>query len=466
MASPEAAESLPEAATERRFVPPVPPPPAASLPWWRVVHAFRTNVIAAWPREAYEAPLLQRRFLGRTSLVLNDPAAIRQVLVDEHASFERTRATLRILRPILGDGLFISQGEAWRHQRRILAPAFTPKATALLAPFVLAAAEEAVARLGAMAAGPVDLLAAVQHLTLEIAGRSMFSLEMRRHGAALRREVGRYARRLGAPHILDFLLPIEWSTPQDIGRRRFSRRWMALIDGILAERRHLPPQAAPRDLLDLLEQARDPETGAAFTPLQLRDQVATMLTAGHETTGVALFWALYLLANAPAIQERVAAEAAAARLAGGDAEAMLRRLAFTRAVVDEAVRLYPPAFAVVRAARGPGRVLGVPVERGSLLIVAPWLIHRHRRLWREADAFIPERFLPGAPAIDRFAYLPFGIGPRICIGAHFALTEATLVLASLVRAFRIRLVGSRPVLPVAVVTTQPDHAPEFRVERR
>jgi cytochrome P450 len=220
----------------------------------------------------------------------------------------------------------------------------------------------------------------------------------------------------------------------------------------------------PRDLYDLLVTARDPETGAAFTPDQLRDQVATLILAGHETTAVALFWSLYLLALAPAAQERLAAEAAFDPRSADDSA--LDRLAYARAVLDEAMRLYPPAFAIVREARGPDVVAGCEVRRGTLVVVSPWVLHRHRRLWRAPDSFDPERFLPGAPPIDRFAYLPFGVGPRVCIGAHFALTEATLVLAALVRSFRIELVDARPVLPVAVVTTQPDRAPPFRLTRR
>ncbi|MBV8650052.1 MAG: cytochrome P450 [Alphaproteobacteria bacterium] len=452
------------------FTPPVPEPPPAALPWWGLVGAFRTNVIGGWPAPAYEEMITQRRFLGRTSLLLNSPAAIRQVLVDDNALFQRTRATMRILRPILGDGLFISDGDAWRHQRRTLAPAFTPKASTLLTPHILAAARETVAALDAAKDQPVNLLATVQHLTLEIAGRTMFSLEMRRHGPTLRDLVAHYSKRLGRPHLLDFLLPLKYPSPQDFGRRRFGKVWMALIEQIVAERHRVDDDAAPRDLFDLLMQARDPETGATFTPLQLRDQVATMITAGHETTGVALFWALYLLAMAPEIQERVAAEADGVALEGDAAESPgdnpLSRLPYTRAVIDEAMRLYPPAFAIVRAARSDATVQGIPVERGSLLILAPWILHRHKRLWQNPGAFDPSRFLPGAPPVDRFAYLPFGIGPRVCIGAHFALTEATLVLASLVKAFRIEKLGTRPVMPLAVVTTQPDHAPEFRLQRR
>lgn len=227
--------------------------------------------------------------------------------------------------------------------------------------------------------------------------------------------------------------------------------------------RAIQRQVGPaRDLLDLLSAVRDAETGQGFTPAELRDQVATMILAGHETTAVALFWAAYLLALAPEIQEQVADEASQAERPGSG-EAALR---LTRAVVDEALRLYPPAFAIVRQARGSDWVGEHAVAPGDIITVAPWVLHRHRQLWRDPDAFDPSRFLPGAEPVARFAYLPFGVGPRICIGSHFALLEATHALAKLVATFRISLGDARPVLPAAVITTQPDHAPAFRLARR
>ena len=165
------------------------------------------------------------------------------------------------------------------------------------------------------------------------------------------------------------------------------------------------------------------------------------------------------------MQEQIAQEAAAV-LSDSGAEPQLSKLTYTRAVLDEVMRLYPPAYVIVRAARQPNEVAGVAMKPGDLAIISPWVLHRHRKWWHEPDVFVPERFLPGAPAVDRFAYLPFGVGPRVCIGAHFALTEATLVLAELMRSFRVEPVTARPVLPVAVVTTQPDHAPLFHLHRR
>ena len=188
-----------------------------------------------------------------------------------------------------------------------------------------------------------------------------------------------------------------------------------------------------------------------------------MILAGHETTATALFWSLYLLALDPATQEQVAAEVASAPVEGGFE---LERLKFTRAVIDETMRLYPPAFLIARAAAAPDTVAGLPVKTRDVILIAPWLLHRHEKLWRDPNAFMPSRFMAPAPPPDRFAYLPFGVGPRVCIGAHFALVEATLALAKLIGAFRVGLVDHEPVLPIGVVTTQPDRSPKFAITPR
>jgi cytochrome P450 len=241
---------------------------------------------------------------------------------------------------------------------------------------------------------------------------------------------------------------------------------MALMGRIMDARLQAPLSAVPRDLFDLLVAARDPETGQAFGRDQLRDQVATLILAGHETTAVTLFWALTLLAQAPAEQERVAREAATRGFTEADAAATLANLPQTRAVVNETLRLYPAAFTMARQAIAGDSAAGLDIPRGALILIAPWVLHRHRRLWRDPDAFDPSRFLPAAPPPARFAYLPFGTGPRVCVGAQFALAEATLVLGAIIRDFHVELMGRRQVLPVGIVTTQPDHAPWFRLHRR
>jgi unspecific monooxygenase len=304
----------------------------------------------------------------------------------------------------------------------------------------------------------------MQRMTLEIAGRTMFSFEMSCHGAALREFVVEYGARLARPHFLDLLLPPGWPSPQDFRRARFRRRWTRFVAMLMAERRAAGKnEGAPRDLFDLMVAARDPETGADFTDEQLGDQVATMILAGHETTATALFWSLYLLALDSTSQEQLATEVQGAAENGA---LDIERLKFTRAVIDETMRLYPPAFLIARAAAGPDTVAGMPVKKRDVILIAPWLLHRHEKLWRDPNAFIPSRFMPGAPQPDRFAYLPFGVGARVCIGAHFALVEATLALAKIIGAFRVELLDKEPVIPVGVVTTQPDRSPAFRLTPR
>jgi unspecific monooxygenase len=427
--------------------------------------AMRVSPIGTWGQRAYEEDIIQGRFFGRSSFILNTPDAIRHVLVDNYENYTRTPAGIRVLRPMLGEGLLIAEGRAWKHQRRTLAPAFTPRAVASLVPHMIAVTDETIAKLKGASSGPVDLRETMQHMTLEIAGRTMFSFGMERHGAALRDFVMEYGERLARPHFLDLLLPLSWPSPQDFSRARFRKRWTRFVAMLMAERRAAGKNegAPPRDLFDLMGAARDPETGEAFSDEQLGDQVATMILAGHETTATALFWSLYLLALDPATQDQLAAEVQGLTVNGAfDIE----RLKFTRAVVDETMRLYPPAFLIARAAAAPDTIAGLPVNNRDVILIAPWLLHRHEKLWRDPNAFIPSRFMPPSPPPDRFAYLPFGVGARVCIGAHFALVEATLALAKLIGAFRVELLDKEPVLPIGVVTTQPDRSPMFTIRPR
>jgi unspecific monooxygenase len=188
-----------------------------------------------------------------------------------------------------------------------------------------------------------------------------------------------------------------------------------------------------------------------------------MILAGHETTATALFWSLYLLALDPATQDQLAIEVKGAT---PNAALDIERLKFTRAVMDETMRLYPPAFLIARAAAAPDTIAGFPLKKNDVVLIAPWLLHRHEKLWRDPNAFVPQRFLPPAPPPDRFSYLPFGVGARICIGAHFALVEATLALGGIIGAFQVELLDQQPVMPIGVVTTQPDRSPMFRITRR
>src|SRR5438445_7649774 len=325
------------------LLPPSPPRAPDDMNVFGRMKAMRESMLRTWGQRAYEDDIVRGRFFGRNSFILNTPDAIRHVLVDNYENYSRTPASLRVLRPILGQGLLIAEGRAWKHQRRTLAPAFTPRAVMPLVPHMVAATDETIAKLRAASDAPVDLRGAMQRMTLEIAGRTMFSFGMDRHGAALRDFVMEYGEKLARPRFLDLVLPLGWPSPQDFSRARFRKRWTAFVGMLMAERRRAGKNegAPPRDLFDLMVAARDPETGEAFTDEQLGDQVATMILAGHETTATALFWSLYLLALDPVTQDQLAAEVQGLTVNGAPD---IERLKFTRAVVDETMRLYPPAF--------------------------------------------------------------------------------------------------------------------------
>lgn len=452
--------------SDTRYTPPTPPVPPSPLSLPSFLRRIRTNALSMWSTAAYEEDVLVRSVFGRRQMLLNNPAAIHRVLVDNHANYRRSPASVRILRPMTGRGLLLSEGDDWRLQRRTIAPALAPRVIPMLARHIASVADETVAELAGLANRPVDLRAAMANTALEIAGRSMFSLEMRKFGPALHEQVIDYGLRWSQPHLLDLMLPPAIPTVRDLGRRRFRKRWLRFMDGLMGARMATPPSAEPRDLFDLLLAARDPETGRGFSHDQLRDQTATMILAGHATTALTLFWALMLLSHAPAEQKCLADEVRGLDLGPEGAAESLPQLVYARAVVSESLRLYPPAFTIARAAIHADRSGDIEIPAGAVVMIAPWVLHHHRRLWRDPNVFDPTRFLPDAPPPPRFAYLPFGAGPRVCVGAQFALTEATLVLAAMIQAFEVELSDDRPVLPVAVVTTQPDHSPAFHLRRR
>lgn len=409
--------------------------------------------------------MLPGRFFGRDQILLNDPAAIRHVLVSNAANYRRSLPTRRVLSPVLGEGLFLAEGEAWRHRRRVIAPSLAPRIMPLLFGHMRRVTTSVLDGLEGQAGRPVELTAILQRLTLDVAGQSMFSLEMGRVSGRLRGLMMRFALEHGKAGLLDLMLPEGVPTPSDRSRARFRADWLALIDDIIAARDGGPRNETgeARDLLDLLRAARDPDSGEGFTAAQLADEVSGLILAGHETTAVTLFWACYVAARLPELAQRIAAEADDVDLDRHDAVA---RLAFTRAFVDEVLRLYPPAYLIVREAIGADEIAGREVAAGTVVSVSPWVLHRHRLHWAWPERFDPARFLPGATPPDRTVYLPFGAGPRVCVGAQFALTEATLVLASLLRRFRLTLVGRQAVRPRGLITTQPDRRVFFQLSRR
>jgi cytochrome P450 len=438
---------------------PVPFAGAERQSWRAIAKGLGRNALAGFPPRAFVEMAVARSFVGRQQIILSDPAAIRHILIENAQNYRRTASVFRLLGPILGQGLFLAEGDEWRTQRRTAAPAFAPRMMGAVAGHVARAVERLTGELAAQGGADVDLFARMQLLALEIAAAALFSLDIAAEAPALRDEMRRYSRGLGRPSLVDFMMPRGLPVPRSWARWRFRRRWMARIARILAARRAQGTSDPPRDLFDMM---------AAGAPggRRLVEEAATMLVAAQETTAIALSWSLYLAASVPGVQQQIFAEVAPLDLRPAGAAAALPKLVYTSAVVDEALRLYPPAFSIVRQARAPDNAAGVVVPARAVVLIVPWVLHRHRLLWRDPDSFDPSRFLPGAEPPARFSYLPFGAGPRACVGAQFALTETVLVLARLVQAFRIELADDRPVLPLATITLQPDHSPPFRLYPR
>jgi cytochrome P450 len=423
-----------------------------------IAASLRDNALAGLPSSAFEELAVDRSFLGRRQIILNDPAAIRHVLIENADNYRRTATVYRLLDPVIGRGMLLADGGDWREQRRAAAPAFAPRAIGSITGHIARGGERMLADLQAARGANIDLFAQFQMTTLEIAATALFSLELGAEGTELRSELARYGAGVGRPSVLDFLVPRGLPVPRTFARWRFRRRWMALMARLVAARR-AAPGGARGDLFDMMaEQARSER--------QLVEEVATVLVAGHETTAVALFWTCTMLAEMPAVQDEIAAEAAALDLSPEGAVAAAPALVYTRAVIDEGLRLYPPAFSITRQARTADDAAGVAIPAAGVVLIVPWVLHRHVKLWSDPNRFDPRRFLPGAAPPARFSYLPFGAGPRACIGAQFALTEATIVLAQLLRAFRLELADAEPVLPLATITLRPYRSPPFRLTPR
>lgn len=414
----------------------------------RVLGALRTNGILAFPRRCLHEPVILFRLGPATVAIAAAPAPVRTILRDSPETFRRMPAGRRILGPIAGNGLLTSDGDRWHQQRRVLAPAFTPRALPVLLPPIRRCTQAWLARLATHGEAAFDLLAEFQRLALEIAAAAMFSMESADFWAELRGMVTEYMADCGRPTVVDFVLPGWVPTLRERRRAAFRRRWTTLIRGIVASRAaRAEADAAPRDLFDMMRAAH-----GTHDPALLVDQVATMIVAGHETTALALFWASLMLAAAPALHADLAREASGADFEASD---VTSQLPLARAVVAETLRLFPPAFLTARQAVRPAHLGGVAIPRGTNVLIPIWLLHRHPDLWDDPGTFIPDRWRVH-PEPDRSFYMPFGLGPHVCIGAQLALAEATIVVALLSRAYRLRRTDATPVGPAGVLALKPD----------
>ena len=446
------------------MTPPVPPKPASrahGFRLWRYLRAFRRDILSANPERLYRAKLAELKLPFLHSFIVNEPPLVRRVLVDDAADYPKSPRMAAGLEPLLGQGVFISNGALWAHQRRIIDPAFEGGRLRDALPGMWAAGQAAVARLQPLATGqPVDLDGPMSHVTADVIFRTLFSLPIHAAAATAVYDAFRAYQRTQPLLNLRAFLPLPRWMPSLHRRATLSnaRRIRALIRQLVLERAALIATGhAPDDLATKIMVLPDPETGRCFDTDEMVDQVAVFFLAGHETSASALAWALYMLAIDPATQDALADEARALLPLDGVPDiATINRLTLARDTFREALRLYPPVPMMVRQAGCPAQMRDRTVPKGAQMVVSPWYLGRHESLWEQPDAFCPARWRdPATKAAARDGYLPFSVGPRACPGAGFAMIEGPLLLAQLARAFSLAPDPSRPPVPVAQLTVRP-----------
>ena len=443
--------------------------PDGPLTFRQFLRLVRDNTLATYPPEAFDEDIIAGRLLWRRRFIINEPSAIRHVLLDNAANYRKSELTRRLLEPGLGRGLLTSEGETWRRHRRIMAPAFDRRSIESYAPVITAVTRDLLTRWDALPdASELDVGAAMMHTTLHIISRAMISANSDQIVDVVERGVGRYQMTV-RPSLLDLLGFPAWFTNFLSGRRGTAQvfgEFDAAVDELIDSRAHgaaTQPQDPTKDLLARLVAARDGESGGGMSAKEVRDEVVTIFMAGHETTAQALTWAWYLLALHPAVEAKLHQELSAVLDGRTPQNEDIAKLRYTRMVIEESMRLYPPAHTMAREPVAADEVLGHRIPKGSIVLISPWLLHRKASLWPEPHRFNPERFA-AEPA--RFTYIPFGAGQRICIGAAFAMTEAILILAMIAQRYRLGLKPERPIEPQGLITLRPRNGMPMTLRRR
>ena len=444
---------------EPGYCPPAPRPQARPLGPIALIRTLKRNPLECWAAPHFEQPIVSGGLPIGHVLLVHEPGAIRRVLLDNAANYRKDRLQRRVLSAGLNDGLLSAEGEQWRTQRRVLAPMFARRTVMDFTSAMMGAAETMIEKWSALGNhATIDIAAEMAKVTLDVVERTIFSDAFGSDAEDIRLAMTTYFNTIGEISPLDLIGAPEFVPRLSRFRVRSTLRFFeAEVDRVISDRRQLlaaQPDRAPNDLLTHLLEALDTGTDDGITEAEVRSNILTFIAAGHETTANTLSWAMFLLSQSPHWRERVEAEVD--RELTGAIPGVADRLVETRAVIEETIRLYPPIAAISRVALGEDDLNGERVKPGSLIVVSPYVLHRHRLLWDRPDVFDPEQFLGSAAAtIDRFAYLPFGAGPRKCIGSTFALQEATLVLASIVKRFRFQLKPGHTVWPMLRVTLRP-----------
>lgn len=444
-----------------RFTPPMAPERPDGIPFWRIWFRAKKNLFAALPHKLYRAWLTEVRTPFYSSYMPNQPDLVRRILVERPDDFPKSEIVRQTIGDLLGQSVFVTNGETWKRQRRIIDPSFEGGKLRQTFDPMLAAANEMAKRLEIRANGqPLEIEFETSHAAADVIFRTLFSKPIAEEAAA---SVFHAFRRyqLAAPMLspADLARIGTWFPrvgPSRWRKGRAARRIRRLLMDFVERRRaEIDSGTAPDDLATAIMTTRDPVTGDQFDEAEMADQMAIFFLAGHETSASALAWALYLIAQCPDVQDRMRAEATA--VFSGDAPSFrdLRRMPFIRDVFRETLRLYPPVPMMIREATRPEEMRDKTVAPGSPLILSPWHLGRHERLWDHPHVFDPDRWADAKTReTARDAWIPFSTGPRVCTGAGFAMQEGVLILARLVSQFRFRPVDGHVPEPMAHLTVR------------
>lgn len=459
---------MPDTLTSSDFIPQTVIPPDKPLPLVRGLMQMIANPLHVWPRAMYENPYHGVKWIGRTFHYIRKPEHMKAVFLDQADIFAKSQFQKKLVGPALGDGLLTAEGEHWKFQRRAASPAFRIDALRALVPAFSHSAQETIDRILTMPLGQtVDVMEEMQHATLDVIVETILGGADPDFGyERMARIVTDYIEHMGKPDVLDLFgappwLPRPWGGK---GRRRAAELQKSAVNAINRRRASGGQQ---KDLLGLLLAARDPETSRGLSDTELRDNVVTFIGAGHETTALTLTFALYLIANAPEVQDRLVREVLDVCGDRPIDAAMVDDLVYHEQVIKEAMRLYPPVALIDRVATQDTNIGDVEVKKGDFAFNLIYIMHRHKTLWDKPERFDPERFSPeNAKKLHRFQYMPFGAGPRICIGMKFAYMEAVAMLATLVRDLRWLPNAAHTVEPNIRITLRPEGGMPLFVEKR
>lgn len=446
---------MPVENVETALYPPTVAAPPGPLPLWRFLPTFLRNPLRALPVQVYHEPMFVPPMRGRLAWV-TDPKLVEEILLGNHESFPKSPIERRIFSPILGDGILVAEGQSWRWQRRTVAPLFRHADLMALVPDISAAAFRKLEHWRQAPAGPTRRIDRdMTDVTFDVLQSTIFDGATAAEAELLKTHIGAYLEYTSWDIAYEMLGLPDWVWhPGKRPMRRAARHLDATMQGIITRAR---AAGFPGDgLTARLGRARDPDTGTAMADSQIVNNLLTFAAAGHETTAKALTWALYLLARAPAWQARVREEATRVAGSGPVLAEHVAALAITRAVVKEAMRLYPPAPVMGRMTRQPTTLGAHQFAAGTMLVIPIFAVHRHRKLWEDPDRFDPTRFTPEREQQHaRTQFMPFGFGPRTCIGMSFAMLEAVALLAMLVRDAAFSCDATLLPEPVSRVTLRP-----------